>query len=217
MVLLYSEIGTMRRCELRRLLLIVLIMRRNYTTSSNKMKKGAGLMRTGIFHVLTGNICRYVAVTAIAVTAGVVAMGCRGPHMASRPLNPQEKTWAETIKKYYPGWRIPERPPMLQKRFSGSPGARYDSSATGLKTLPSTGISAGVTDEKPRLRAGRPGQSAAEKTRLYTVQKGDTLSSIAENFYGSSRQWRRIYKTNKDKLAAPGDLSPGMKLRIPLP
>jgi len=48
------------------------------------------------------------------------------------------------------------------------------------------------------------------------VQSGDTLLTIAEQFYGDGTQWRRIYDANKDVIGAdPDKLKIGMKLKIP--
>jgi nucleoid-associated protein YgaU len=50
----------------------------------------------------------------------------------------------------------------------------------------------------------------------YEVQAGDTLLSIAQQFYGDVTQWRRIYDANKDMIGAdPDKLKVGMKLTIP--
>jgi len=49
----------------------------------------------------------------------------------------------------------------------------------------------------------------------YTVQKGDTLQKIAKKFYGSSKNWYRIYKANKGVLKSPDKIRPGQKITIP--
>jgi len=50
----------------------------------------------------------------------------------------------------------------------------------------------------------------------YEVQSGDTLATIAQQFYGDSGLWRRIYDANKDTIGAdPDKLKIGMKLTIP--
>lgn len=50
----------------------------------------------------------------------------------------------------------------------------------------------------------------------YTVQKEDTLQKIAKKFYGSSRQWTRIYEANKSVMKAPDRIYPGQVLEIPI-
>jgi nucleoid-associated protein YgaU len=50
----------------------------------------------------------------------------------------------------------------------------------------------------------------------YEVESGDTLATIAQQFYGDPTQWRRIYDANKDTIGAdPDKLKIGMKLTIP--
>lgn len=67
------------------------------------------------------------------------------------------------------------------------------------------------TDTQP---AKKPAQKPAGK-QPYTVKKGDTLSKIAQQFYGSSKKWKRIVDANKDKLGQSQVLKVGMTLVIP--
>ena len=53
-----------------------------------------------------------------------------------------------------------------------------------------------------------------EKYRIHTVVKGDTLSSIAKYYYGSSFKWRLIYDANKDVIKNPNVLRVGMQLKV---
>lgn len=55
----------------------------------------------------------------------------------------------------------------------------------------------------------------APATREYTVQKGDTLSSIASKKLGSKGKWKQIADLNRDRLNDPHGLSPGTVIRIP--
>ena len=51
--------------------------------------------------------------------------------------------------------------------------------------------------------------------QTYTVAKGDTLSKIAKNFYGSANKWRVIFEANTDQLSNPDLIKPGQVLKIP--
>jgi hypothetical protein len=51
--------------------------------------------------------------------------------------------------------------------------------------------------------------------RLYTVQKGDTLTRIAWQQLNDSKRWREIYELNKAALNSPHWLQVGMELRLP--
>jgi nucleoid-associated protein YgaU len=53
-------------------------------------------------------------------------------------------------------------------------------------------------------------------TGSYTVQQGDTLSSIAQYIYGDSALWPRIYDANKQVIGNdPDHIRPGEVLQLP--
>lgn len=61
-------------------------------------------------------------------------------------------------------------------------------------------------------------EQAAEyewSSKTYTVQKGDTLSKIAKEVYGSAGKYPVIFEANKPMLAHPDKIYPGQVLRIP--
>jgi nucleoid-associated protein YgaU len=49
----------------------------------------------------------------------------------------------------------------------------------------------------------------------YRVESGDTLSAIAQRFYGDAGQYMRIFEANQDKLDNPDMIHPGQDLVIP--
>lgn len=51
--------------------------------------------------------------------------------------------------------------------------------------------------------------------QTYTVEKGDTLSHIAKQFYGKSSKWNAIFEANRDQLDDPDKIQPGQILKIP--
>ena len=51
--------------------------------------------------------------------------------------------------------------------------------------------------------------------QYHVVQKGDTLSKIAEQFYGDPTLYPRIFDANRDVLVDPNRIKPGQRLRIP--
>lgn len=53
-------------------------------------------------------------------------------------------------------------------------------------------------------------------TKEYTIQKGDTLSKIAQEQLGAAHRWKYLYEFNKDTLKDPNKLRPGKKLIIPV-
>ena len=70
------------------------------------------------------------------------------------------------------------------------------------------------TPSAPQAQAKKQAPKADGK-QSYTVKKGDTLSKIAQQFYGSPKKWRRIVDANKDKLGQSQMLKAGMTLVIP--
>lgn len=57
------------------------------------------------------------------------------------------------------------------------------------------------------------GLESPDHTHSHVVQRGDTLSRIANDVYGDPRQWRAIADHNH--LTDPRDLTPGRVLEIP--
>jgi nucleoid-associated protein YgaU len=51
--------------------------------------------------------------------------------------------------------------------------------------------------------------------QTYTVNKGDTLSKIAKEFYGSANRWHEIFDANRDQISNPDLIRPGQVLKIP--
>jgi tetratricopeptide (TPR) repeat protein len=51
--------------------------------------------------------------------------------------------------------------------------------------------------------------------RLYVVQKGDTLQSLALRYYGTRAGWEKIYQANRSGLPSKDQLKVGQQLVIP--
>ena len=63
--------------------------------------------------------------------------------------------------------------------------------------------------------AAKPAAAPAAIGQFHEVQKGDTLSKIAEKYYGDPSLYKDIFEANKDVLNDPNKIFPGQKLRIP--
>ena len=88
----------------------------------------------------------------------------------------------------------PVRPALASPVASPSPATVSSSSSPAAQVTPTADASA----------------------QSYEVQSGDTLATIAQQFYGDPTQWRRIYDANKDAIGAdPDKLKLGTKLTIP--
>lgn len=65
--------------------------------------------------------------------------------------------------------------------------------AGAVITLPAKGLINPVTQGSLDKAAG-----------VYLVKKGDTLADIAKTYYGDSKQWKKIYEANKDRVKLVG-------------
>ena len=90
---------------------------------------------------------------------------------------------------------------------------RIDSSFSDL-TLDIT-VSPGVPTSGAAPGQGGPTGTPTSPMSAYTVQPGDTLSKISQQFYGSPNQYNRIFEANRDQLSDPDKIRPGQVLRIP--
>ena len=51
---------------------------------------------------------------------------------------------------------------------------------------------------------------------MHLVQKGDTLSAIANEYYGEAMKYPTIFEANRPMLKDPDLIYPGQVLRIPV-
>lgn len=73
------------------------------------------------------------------------------------------------------------------------------------------GNTAGIARVDDRLEVESPEPEA----QMYTVQSGDTLSAIAQQFYGDAGKYPVIFEANRPMLEDPDRIYPGQVLRIP--
>lgn len=63
--------------------------------------------------------------------------------------------------------------------------------------------------------AASPPPRTTEREVTYTVQKGDSLSKIAQQQYGDGKRWKAIFEANRDQITNPDLIHPGQVLKIP--
>jgi nucleoid-associated protein YgaU len=69
--------------------------------------------------------------------------------------------------------------------------------------------------------SGSPNLTSREKTepskttRFHVVRQGETLSAIAQQYYGSTNNWRKILAANEKTIKDANKIAPGTKLIIP--
>jgi len=50
----------------------------------------------------------------------------------------------------------------------------------------------------------------------YTIKAGDSLSKVAEQFYGAQSKWAKIYEANRRTMKNPHFIYIGQRIVIPL-
>jgi nucleoid-associated protein YgaU len=76
-------------------------------------------------------------------------------------------------------------------------------------------IHAGTQLKLPGAGQAAQPQAQAPRATAYRVKPGDTLSAIAAEQLGDEGRWRELYDMNRDRVAAPTLLRPGISLRLP--
>lgn len=70
-------------------------------------------------------------------------------------------------------------------------------------------------EEEAKKRREEEAAAAAAVDRTYVVKKGDSLSKISMQFYGTQNRWKDIYEANKDKIKNPDLIYPDQEFVIP--
>ena len=88
--------------------------------------------------------------------------------------------------------------------------------ATSEYTTESTEGNRGYITEStsPEIAEPMP-EAGGGNFKQYRVKKNDTLQKISQKFYGTTKNWMKIYEVNKDVLKGPNKVYPGQTLNIP--
>lgn len=60
-----------------------------------------------------------------------------------------------------------------------------------------------------------PVSGGTATVRTHVVKKGETLSHIAQQYYGKASEYPKIFEANRDQLSDPDKIREGMTLRLP--
>lgn len=147
-------------------------------------------------------------------------IGCRGPRLATGEMSPEQKTWVEDLRRWHPGWNAPFISPLRSRQSKPIVGQSRQ-----VATPSPTAIPPRAYDRQPNEETSvdeiifvpvENEEDQAAPQQHYTVKKGDTLTRIANRFYGDASQWKRIWAANRHVLTSPDKLRPGQVLSIPL-
>jgi 5'-nucleotidase/UDP-sugar diphosphatase len=148
----------------------------------------------------------------IGLVAGSILAGVALLWVATRPsLSPQPPSVQA------PQGNDQDFPAVSRPVTPQSPGSASEANVPGrLKT--EGGTSQSVLS---RPSSGSPDTTSPEKTepsktpRLHVVRQGETLSAIAQQYYGSANDWRKILAANEKTIKDANKIAPGTKLIIP--
>jgi LysM repeat protein len=87
--------------------------------------------------------------------------------------------------------------------------------ATAPQAQAAAGASAKATTVAEQVHTAALVRHNQPATRTYTVRPGDTLSSIAQRFYGNPADWPWLYHVNSSVISNPNDIYAGEVLTIP--
>ena len=90
-------------------------------------------------------------------------------------------------------------------------GGKAKSQADRERIVLALGNTHGVAQVDDRMET----LSAEEQAKFYTVERGDSLSKIAKEFYGDYKKYTLIFEANQQMLSHPDKIYPGQVLRIP--
>ena len=79
---------------------------------------------------------------------------------------------------------------------------------------PAAGAAPGAAASAPAASAPASAQTASQ-ARTHVVAKNETLSHIAQKYYGKASEYKKIFEANRDQLKDPDKIREGMKLQIP--
>jgi len=72
-----------------------------------------------------------------------------------------------------------------------------------------------VSISKPAPSSPAPTSQRSAAGEEYTIKAGDTLSKLAERYYGAQYKWEKIFEANRESIKNPNYIYIGQKIMIP--
>lgn len=145
----------------------------------------------------------------------VVAMGWIAGHESFSPHT--RLAQEQEIASPPPDTQEPVTPvePVIEQHDSGTPetlaGAPLPvESDTKIATVPIFSVQPEEVIPEPEIQP-----TPQDEPTYHLVAEGQTLSTIAQTYYGSSAQWKRILDANPSVIRDAHKIRPGMRLMIP--
>ena len=169
----------------------------------------------------------------IALASGIVLSGLAGASLFRQPPKPSNPAEAEPSQSDGPlASLLAESPPsaaQLSDQIDPVDAPETPSGASGAGDTRLLAASP-YAPEFDAERAQAPKNRGVADTRIepksqlpprrrqtHRVRDGDTLSSLARDYLGSSKRYLEIYEANRDVLASPDLLPIGAELKLPFP
>lgn len=102
---------------------------------------------------------------------------------------------------------------FLVSMLTGCAGKKKDAMADAAYD-PAAETAAPV-ENYPAYPSGGTYTGATTGSRFHTVQKKETLYSLARQYYNDQSRWKDIYEANRAELADPNRIRIGQRLVIP--
>jgi phage tail protein X len=171
-----------------------------------------------------------IALCVLALAAVVLVSGCKDKNkgMAMGPAQSSSLAYEEPATDYYgpgslnpPARTTPAGNEYTEYEVYTPTDARASSSYSGgYSGSYSSGNTVAVSPPVQQVSQPAPAPAAFSGTRTggrrHVVTKGETLYSLARNYYaGDMSKWRMIYDANRGTLQNPNMLRVGQELVIP--
>jgi NitT/TauT family transport system substrate-binding protein len=144
-------------------------------------------------------------------------MGAKDPKAAAtRPEQFVDLTFIEELDKSGFVDRLYKATPVIASREE-KPVAK----PTGEEKVTLASKPMSTSQAKATAVSAKPAQPSSptpvkmDKGEEHTVKAGDTLSKLAEQYYGSAGKWEKIYEANRESIKNPNYVFIGQKITIP--
>jgi NitT/TauT family transport system substrate-binding protein len=146
-------------------------------------------------------------------------MGAKDPKAAAaKPEQFVDLTFVRELEKSGFIDRLYKSTPALASREEGPVAKPAGEEKTRLVSKPTPASQAKATDVSAnpapaQLSSPTPFRRATGEE--YTIKPGDSLTKLAERYYGSVGKWEKIYEANRDSIKNPNYVFIGQKIIIP--
>lgn len=153
----------------------------------------------------------------IGLIAGLVLAGGALVWVATRPsLGPRLPLAPSSGQNDLGTDRLASLPPASSSSETGKSGGRQTvdgKQTTDRRTNPSSIIQNPSSGSPAPTAPGTTGP--AQTPRIHVVRPGETLSTIAQQYYGTTNGWRKILTANDKTIKDANKVPVGTKLIIP--